>query len=136
MLTTLLEEWKLQLLLAIGIPGAAMIILTLVKALSTHDFTNMDLADVGVDVDILAIGACGPIFTDATLHKTWGDAVTGFAILMALVGIVFLLMLALIRRSYLKAGRIRKTGAIGCVILGAVPLGVVVTLLLLGYKVL
>jgi hypothetical protein len=117
----------------IGIPLVALFIISFIKAATSPvQFGNENAVDIGMDLSILAAGACGAVFANDTLYRKWGIALNVYGILAVLLCIAFVSVLARAKRwrnqppvsSGLAAWRIAY---------GALPIGLVTALLILGY---
>lgn len=117
----------------IGIPLVALFIISFIKAAtSPTQWGNENAVDIGMDLSILAAGACGSIFANDTLYKKWGIALNVYGILTVLLCIAFVVVLARAKRWRNK--RPVSTGrAIWRMMYGALPIGLVTALLILGY---
>lgn len=123
----------IQIPLIIEIPFVALFVITLIKgATARRPFSNEDAVDIGMDLAVLATGACSSIFANQTLYAKWGIGSVVYGSLTTLVCIVFIGWLAFIRRWHNVApvsnGHARKN-----VLIGAIPLGLVTAILILGY---
>ena len=89
----------IQIPLILGIPLAALFIIPLIKGATAHSaYSNEDAVDIGMDLAVLATGACGSIFANDTLYAKWGIASVVYGSLTTLVCIIFIAWLAMIRR--------------------------------------
>jgi hypothetical protein len=124
----------IQIPLIIGIPLLALFIITLIKGATSAKRPGRENAvELGMDYAVLATGACGSIFANDTLYKTWGMAAVVYGIGTTLVCIVFIGILARIRRwsnKNISGGR-----AAWHIILGMMPLGLVTAILIIGYTI-
>ena len=124
----------IQIPLIIGIPVLALWIITLIKGATGAKRPGRENAvDLGMDYAVLATGACGSIFANDTLYKTWGMAAAVYGIGTTLLCIVFIGILARMKRWHnrnISAGR-----AAWYVILGMIPIGLVTAILIIGYTV-
>ena len=129
------ESLWIQLPLMIGIPLLAMWIITLIKgATAARRPGPGNAVEVGMDYAVLATGACGSIFTNDTIYKTWGGvAVVTYGIVTTLLCIVFIGILARIRRW--QGGRVTRFKAFRNILLGVFPLAMVTAILIVGYPV-
>jgi hypothetical protein len=116
----------------IGIPLVALFIITMIKAATSPvQFGNEHAVDIGMDLSILAAGACGSVFASDTLSKKWGIGLNVYGILVVLMCILFTVILARAKRwnnDHVSTGL-----AIWRIIVGALPVGLVTALLILGY---
>jgi hypothetical protein len=117
----------------VGIPLLALGIIVLLREMSsTKQYGPEDAAEMGMELSILAAGACGAIFANDTLYAKWGVALIIYGIVVSLGCILCATILARTRRWNLgKTVSIGK--GIAHLIFGAVPLGAVTALLILGY---
>jgi len=124
----------IQIPLIIGIPLVAIVIITLIKgATASLPFSNVDAVDIGMDLAVLATGACGSIFANETLYEKWGIGSVVYGSLTTLVCIVFMVWLAVIRRWH-NAAPVSDSQARTNVLIGLIPLGLVTAILILGYS--
>lgn len=122
----------LQIPEVIGIPVVALFIITFIRAAtSAKKFANEQAVDVGMDLAILATGATGGIFANDTLVRKWGIGLTVYGILTVLVCISFIAVLAYIRRW--QTVSVSNGMAWRNFFLGLFPLGMVTSILILGY---
>jgi hypothetical protein len=123
----------IQIPLIIGIPLAALFIITLIKAATARRrFGNENAVDIGMDLAVLATGAAGSIFANGTLYAEWGVAAVVYGSLTTLVCIIFIGWLAVIRRWH-NAAPVSATQATLNVLIGLMPLGLVTAILIVGY---
>ena len=123
----------IQIPLILGIPLAALFIITLIKgATASRAFSNEDAVDIGMDLAVLATSACGSIFANDTLYAKWGIASVVYGSLTTLVCIIFIAWLATIRRWH-NTAPVGNGQAIFHVLNGAIPLGLVTAILIMGY---
>src|ERR1035438_3682339 len=121
------SELFIQLLEILGIPVVAAIILTFIKVATGDKPFEPELGvDIGMDLSILAAGACGGIFANDTLVKKWPHGLTVYGIFVVLVCILIVAVLSYVRRwrDIDTAGK-----AVVNVIVGALPLGMVASIL-------
>ncbi len=123
----------LQIPELLGIPLLVFVILAVIKdATGEKRFGPGDAAELGMELSILAAGACGGIFGNETLISRWGFALITYGITVSLTCIVFVAVLARARRW--QAGKPVSIGkAVLHLFLGAIPLGLVTSVLILGY---
>ena len=121
----------------VGIPLLAFAIVIFVRA---DEFTPESGSEIGMELAILAAGACGAIFANDTLQAKWGMSLTVYGILVALLCVLFAAILGRVRRRQERARldpfRPKRTSigvAILHLILGTIPLGLVTALLVLRY---
>jgi hypothetical protein len=123
----------IQIPLIIGIPLIALLIITLIKgATASLPFGNVDAVDIGMDLAVLATGACGSIFANETLYAKWGIGSVVYGSLTTLICIVFIGWLAVIRRWH-NAAPVSDAQARRNILIGLTPLGLVTAILILGY---
>jgi hypothetical protein len=119
----------------IGIPLVALFIIIFIKAATTPvQYGNENAVDIGMDLSILAAGACGSIFANDTLYKKWGIGLNVYGILVVLLCIAFVVILARAKR-WRNQPPISKGLAAWRIAYGAIPIGLVTVLLILGYTV-
>jgi hypothetical protein len=127
------ESLWLQIPEIILIPLFALFIITLIKAATAKaPWGNDDAVDIGMDLAILATGACGAIFANEKLYIKFGIGLIVYGILTVLVCIVFVGVLAVIRRW--RNTNVGTGTAIRNVFIGLAPLLLVTALLILGYN--
>jgi hypothetical protein len=125
----------LQIPEIIIIPLVALFIITLIKAATAaKPFENDQAVDIGMDLSVLATGACGSVFANDTLYNKWGMSLIIYGVLVVLLCISFIGILAIIRR-WRNFPPVSNGKAIRNALIGAVPLGLVTALLVLGYTV-
>ena len=116
----------------IGIPLVALFIITMIKAATSPvRFGNEHAVDIGMDLSILAAGACGSVFASDTLSRKWGIALNVYGILVVLMCILFTVILARAKRW--NNDSVSTGLAAWRVFVGALPVGLVTALLILGY---
>lgn len=125
----------IQLPLMIGIPVLVLWVIQLVKGASGAKRPGPENAvEVGMDYAVVATGACGSIFTNDTIYQTWGGiAVTTYGIVTILLCIVFIGVLARIRRW--QGRSVGHLMAVRNIFLGLIPLGMVTAILIVGYTI-
>jgi hypothetical protein len=123
----------------IGIPFVVLLILTVVKALSDENPIGPEkAADIGMDLAILAVGACGGIFSNDALVKRWGMQLINYGTITALGCVLSLATLALIR--HWQPGPANPQSSVSTwqamrnIFLGAIPLGLAASVLIFGYQ--
>jgi hypothetical protein len=123
----------IQIPLILGIPLAALFIIPLIKGATAHSaYSNEDAVDIGMDLAVLATGACGSIFANDTLYAKWGIASVVYGSLTTLVCIIFIAWLAMIRRWH-NTAPVSNGQAMFHVLIGAIPLGLVTAILIMSY---
>jgi hypothetical protein len=123
--------WFIPFLEIIGIPLVALGILTfIVGATDKTPISNEKAVDIGMDLGILAIGACGGIFANPTLVQHFGPGVTIYAIIVTLLSVLSVAILAYIRRW--QKSPVSDAVAARNVFLGLIPVGLIVSLLVIG----
>ena len=122
-----------EILVTIGIPIITLVIITPIKAMSSkHDLTTESGVEIGMDIALLAAGACGGIFANESIYKVWGKGVTSYGIFVAFSCIAFVVWLAWIRKRQ-EGTNPSMAKAIFNIFLGTIPLGMVTSILALGY---
>lgn len=117
----------------IGIPLVALLIIGFIKAATAIEpFTNEQAVDLAMDCTVLATGACGSIFANDTLYAKWGMAAVVYGILVTLVCILFIVLLAWIRRWH-NWYPVTTWQAYRNIFIGTFPIALVTMLLILGY---
>jgi di/tricarboxylate transporter len=126
------QSLAIQIPEVIGIPLIAFLIVVLIKE---DQFTPEGAAQIGMELSILAAGACGSIFANDTLFGKWGIGLIIYGILVALLCILFAAVLSRVNRKQRQPNppTVSVSQAVWHPIVGAVPLGLVTTILILGY---
>jgi uncharacterized membrane protein AbrB (regulator of aidB expression) len=126
------QSLAIQIPEIIGIPVLAFTIMVLIKE---DRFVPQQAAQIGMELSILAAGACGAIFANDTLFNKWGVGLIVYGILVVMLCILFAAVLSRVNRrqrerdeSSVSAGQ-----AFRHLTLGAVPLGLVTAILIFGY---
>jgi hypothetical protein len=119
----------------LGIPIVVAAILTIIKvATGAQEFKPEMGADVGMDLAMVAAGACGGIFANATLVAKWGGGLTVYGILTVLLCILSVAWLSYVRRFQGTGGKtVTNRMAALNVATGAAPIGLVASVLILGF---
>jgi hypothetical protein len=127
------ESLLVQIVVIIGIPALALVLITPLKAMSSKkDLTTESAVEVAMDAAILAAGAFGGIFANVTIYTKWGPGVIAYGILVTISCLCMVAWLAWIRKR--QEGTNPKMGAmIFNLFLGIVPLALVTSVLILGY---
>lgn len=122
-----------EIVRVVGIPSLALTVIILIKvATAAKKVSGEDAVDWGMDIAVLATGACGAIFANRTLFDKWGDSMVDYGIGTVIVSIIFVGILAVRRRWFNNPPVGNKSVALN-VILGLIPLGLVTAILILGY---
>jgi hypothetical protein len=123
-----------EILIVIGIPVLAGIVLMFVRAATDVEEIGPEKGvDIGMDLIILSVGACGGIFSNATLVKKFGSGVPSYGIAVVLVCLVIMGLLAYIRRWQDRAS-VTWGKAYRNIALGMLGLVLTTSILILGYN--
>lgn len=127
------ELWK-KIFEILGIPLLTLFIIdTLRGATGTKLPGRETKVDTGMDLAMIAVGACTSIFSNDKLYDLWGRDVTLYGIVTVMVCITFVVYLAKLRRW--KNKNLTWLGATFRIALGLIPNGLVTGILILGYTV-
>ena len=89
----------IEILAHLGVPFIAGLVILLVVAASEKDPITWDTCnDIGIDLTILSVGACGGIFANPTLIQHMGDNAATYGIVVVLCDLFLAGILVYIRR--------------------------------------
>ena len=90
-----------EIVRVVEIPSLALTVIILIKvATAAKKVSGEDAVDWGMDIAVLATGACGAIFANRTLFDKWGDSMVDYGIGTVIVSIIFVGILAVRRRWF------------------------------------